>query len=227
MFGFPMRWFEVNPQKLAKAVPGKSDWEKKVNALDLKYGGYDYSCDLRPRLHDEFLAALKSIIVLPARPGVRMLLAGANNGHEIPYFPGYEITAVDLSPRALRELKKSYPNVGVIQSDVCDLPFRDGRFDLYVALRTFQSSGVDIKLAVSECVRVIKDDGCAIVSVPNGYWIDGNVIKGLYRYDELGFNKSAPYAYVDMIRSHFKRLGCVTQMVDAGSELLVQAIKQR
>lgn len=62
-----------------------------------------------------------------------------------------------------------------------NLPFLDDSFDLYVSLRTYNSSFFNVKKSLSEAYRVLKNNGAIIISIANGFFNvkDNNIISGL------------------------------------------------
>jgi len=94
---------------------------------------------------------------------------------------GASITATDISPNALKVLKKNIPIenssfLNILIADMEALPFKDGNFDAVVCAGSLSYG--DRKKVDSEIRRVIK---------PNGYFIcvdtlNNNLIYRFYRY---------------------------------------------
>lgn len=79
------------------------------------------------------------------------------------------IWAIDISPAALKEAKKSHQDVKNIKYLICDaqnLKFPDGKFDLAVCTAVLEHVE-DQKRAVLECYRVLKPEGFLIISTSN------------------------------------------------------------
>lgn len=77
------------------------------------------------------------------------------------------LTGIDINQRFLEHGRINIDkNVNWIQSDVENLPFRDGCFDLVYCLGVLSYLKED-KKAIAEMSRVTKEDGTVIVSVPN------------------------------------------------------------
>ncbi len=166
-----MNWYETKPKKT-------NNFTELTKTYDIKYGDYDYSKDSRAKdatFERTLLAAMGNLA------GKCVLVCGSNSGHEIRLlrkrYPAARFVAVDISLKALMKLP---PEVSRVHASMDDLPFKDAAFDAYLSCRSIQSSGVDLKRAVSEAKRVTK--GKIVVSVPNGYLVKGKIVNGLYNY---------------------------------------------
>ncbi len=56
---------------------------------------------------------------------------------------------------------------------------RSGSQDIYISLRTFQSTYFDRPAALREAYRVVRQGGIVLVSVANGFLEQGSIIPGL------------------------------------------------
>ncbi|MFN0140825.1 MAG: methyltransferase domain-containing protein [Pyrinomonadaceae bacterium] len=102
------------------------------------------------------------------RPDSLILEGGCGMGHLLAYYSdlGFEVVGLDFAVQTLRKLRAKRPELKVCGGDVSHLPFRDKVFDLYYSggvVEHFQG-GADESL--QEAVRVLKDDGIFLVSVP-------------------------------------------------------------
>jgi len=58
----------------------------------------------------------------------------------------------------------------------------DAKYDLYCALRTYESVFFDVRASMKEARRVLKPGGCIVISVSNGYLTsDGGIVRGQIR----------------------------------------------
>ena len=102
----------------------------------------------------------KAIQVLSPRKGDSILIVGAGTGLDLPYLKGdYQITATDLTPAMLNQLKKRAEklemNINVLEMDGQDLQFENNSFDC-VILNLILAVIPDPKKSISETERVLK-----------------------------------------------------------------------
>ncbi|WP_433855252.1 class I SAM-dependent methyltransferase [Streptomyces kronopolitis] len=143
-------------------------------AFDSKYGTYDYAFDARAanlRWTDDFMSVYgkSSTRSLPA---VNVLNVGVGAGYEaVALFADCpQITFVDIAERGLSNISGRIPSSKTVVSSAEDLSaLPDNSYDLYVSLRTYNSSFFDTSAAASEARRVLKSGAVIIVSVANGF----------------------------------------------------------
>jgi len=139
----------------------------------VKYKDYTYENDLRgliPHWEDEVKAILKSFSVNLATSVV--LDVGAGNGLEIPYLfnETLDLIALDVSLQMLEAVKREFPKFRTVHNTAEDMPDIDTEsIDVYISLRTYQSSLFDIPAALREAQRVLKPRGILIISIANGF----------------------------------------------------------
>jgi len=114
-----------------------------------------------------------------------ILITGIGNGHaEEPFLSQVtNFKAVDISEEALRYAESKYPQ-SQMERFCCsaeDLyPIHNNSVDLYISLRTYQSSLFDRRSAIHEAYRVMRNGGLIILSIPTMYINkQGQVIRGL------------------------------------------------
>lgn len=145
-----------------------------AEAFRKKYGLYDYKNDTRslsPNWIEEFRlvyqnAGCKSINTC------HIIDIGVGSGNEaLSLFSNCQnITFVDVAFAGLDQIKQTLPSSSVFVSSASNLSFiSDNEFDLYVSLRTFNSSFFDIEAAVEEAFRVLKPSGIILLSIANGF----------------------------------------------------------
>ncbi len=224
-----MKWQELDIAKLIKIVPGDTKQDKLINAFDIKYGDYDYSDDLRAVSHDELHTILAKTIesIETPKQNIRILIGGANNGYEVQFFHGCEITAIDLSKRALRKLNEKYPFVHTKVMNINSLEFSDSCFDVYCCLRSFQSYGVNLEKAISESIRVVKNKGVCIYSLPNGYIVNGSIQRGMYDPSRKIYNQDLPNLQVKEITSYLDNTNCTYEVQETQSEIVIKVYVEK
>jgi ubiquinone/menaquinone biosynthesis C-methylase UbiE len=118
--------------------------------LPFEHGRYRF---IRPQVFEE---------VGDAR---RILDCGVGTGRNIAFYPpGADVVGVDLCPgmlaQACRRARRLCRRVGLVEADVCDLPFADNSFDAAVATFLFCVLPDDVQVAaLKEIMRVLGPGG--------------------------------------------------------------------
>jgi len=114
---------------------------------------------------------------------LHILNVGIGNGHaEEPFLSQiHSFKAVDISHEALQYARKKYPQMTSFVCPAEDLkPIPNNSVDLYVSLRTYQSTLFDRRAALHEAYRVLRNGGIIVLSVPIMFLRgDGQVLAGL------------------------------------------------
>ncbi|WP_164543611.1 class I SAM-dependent methyltransferase [Streptomyces mobaraensis] len=160
--------------------------EALSEAFDAKYGAYDYAYDARAanvRWTVDFMSVYRRSSTKPL-PTVNVLNVGVGAGHEAAaLFSGCtQVTFVDIAERGLANISERIPSSRTVVSSAEDLSaLPENGYDLYVSLRTYNSSFFDTSAAASEAHRVLKPGAVIILSVANGflYTQRGCVVSGL------------------------------------------------
>lgn len=155
-------------------------------AFDEKYATYNYSDDARSLSIDwknNFLTIYNKLL-LSSMENKDILDVGVGSGNEaIALFSGcHNITFVDIAPNGLEKIKKQIPNSNIVVSRAENLAtLINNSYDIYISLRTYNSSFFNVKQAISEAHRVLKKDGSIIISIANGFLCpeDQYIIPGL------------------------------------------------
>lgn len=131
-------------------------WEKNIN-------GGDFKKDLWVQKYENILDKIS---------GCECLDLGCGIGQFTKYWQdkGFNVTAVDISKKALNKLKENIPNANVKVLDISEkLPFLDSSFDVVFAnLSIHYFDSETTKKVMSEIKRVLKDGGYFIGTV-NSY----------------------------------------------------------
>lgn len=151
-----------------------------------KYSTYDYSDDARcisNTWFSNFLNIYKKIDDEPIEQK-NIINVGVGSGQEAIKLFSFckHITFVDIAKDGLEKISKQIPCAQIICLRAEDLSkFKNSEFDLYISLRTYNSSFFDIDLAIREAKRVLNNKGKIIISIANGflYKKQKNIIPGL------------------------------------------------
>lgn len=155
-------------------------------AFDEKYATYNYSDDARSFSIDwkNNFFTIYNKLLLSSMENKDILDVGVGSGNEaIALFSGcHNITFVDVAPNGLEKIKKQIPNSNIVVSRAENLAtLINNSYDIYISLRTYNSSFFNVKQAISEAYRVLKNGGSIIISIANGFLCPENqyIIPGL------------------------------------------------
>ncbi len=173
-------------------------------AFDNKYSDYDYSYDIRS-INTEWSKLFNTIYKKASNKELsknNILNIGVGSGTEASnlFLDCKNITFVDIAPNGLKKIKTLLPSSKIIQSRAENLSMlEDNSYDLYVSLRTYNSSFFNTKQAIKEAYRILKHDAIAIISISNGFLDtkEKRIIPGII-IPKLGFVDL--YRGLDMIR---------------------------
>lgn len=139
-----------------------------------KYMDYDDEADLRGYIGaawaDEVRTSYEFLGVEPSRSDI--LYVGVSTGRDLslacPRFKS--LRGVDLSTAMLERAALAEPEMTVIRSSAEDLSaVGSSSIDLYLSLRTYQSSLFDSPAALREATRVLRPGGSILLSIPGGF----------------------------------------------------------
>ena len=176
------------------------------DAFDRKYVNYTYAQDARgtDRAWQQDLRSILFKLGADDYTARHVINVGIGNGEEAAGWLEElrHLTIVDAAPQSLAKAQRALPYAQSLQLDAEDLnAIKTGSQQLYVSLRTFQSSFFDIPQALREAHRVLTRGGCIIVSISNafvgedGALIPGHVIPGSALVD-----RERPWSLVKLIR---------------------------
>ncbi len=143
-------------------------------AFNEKYSSYNYSddaCSIDVNWWKNFMYVYRKTTNLNFE-NLNIINVGVGSGNEaITLFSNCNnITFVDIAKNGLQIIKAKIPQsiIHVSPAEKLSSIISDG-YDLYVSLRTFNSSFFSTKNALKEAYRVIKNSGILIISVANGF----------------------------------------------------------
>ena len=121
---------------------------------------YDTFAGFRPQRR-------RSLELLDARPGERVLVDGCGTGADLPFLPaGVDVVATDITPAMVERTKQRAAGLGrAVDARVMDaqaLEFPDASFDA-VVLHLILAVVPDPTAAIREADRVLKPGGRAVV----------------------------------------------------------------
>jgi ubiquinone/menaquinone biosynthesis C-methylase UbiE len=143
-------------------------------SFNSKYGEYSYSDDTRSLALDWKKTFISFYERLSAKPmsTLNILNVGIGSGNEaIALFSNCtNITFIDIARSGLEKIKERIPFSKIIVSSAEDLSsIHNNSHELYVSLRTYNSSFFDINKAILEAHRVLKSNAVIIISIANGF----------------------------------------------------------
>jgi len=175
-------------------------------AFDRKYVDYTYEKDARgliPEWRDDFL----SIVVrmgLGSLNDYRIINVGIGNGTEGDGLLDEiaELTLVDVGPLSLVAARAKLPRARTFVADGERLaPIRTSSQDVYMSLRTYQSSYFDVVNGVREAYRVLRPGGLFVVSVANAFVGDEDaIVSGLVIPHTSIVDRDRPFEVAEKIR---------------------------
>lgn len=201
-------------------------------AFNQKYANYSYDNDIRS-INDEwkktFETCYRKRTSLPLLDN-KILNVGVGGGNEaMALFKNCKnITFVDIAKGGLLKIREAMPWAKIVCASAEKLEgVLDEQFDLYVSLRTYNSSFFDIKQAINEAHRVLKTHSIIILSVANSFiisntnsQINGLIIPGTDFIDVYrGVNK-AKFIANQLEQSDFKSI----DIIYTDTEIFITAI---
>jgi len=191
-------------------------------AYDKKYCDYTYENDYRgisDQWSQEIIDILAYLNISRNLSEYKIIDVGVGNGLEISnLFENVEnLTFVDIAEKSLKHTKELYPRSKTIISPAEHLvDIEDESQDIYISLRTYQSSYFGINDAIKEANRVLKPDGVILISIANGFVDEKHeLIPGLVIPKTQFVDTNRPYELANRIRNRlnllrFKNIGIRT-----------------
>jgi SAM-dependent methyltransferase len=223
-----------HPQILHKITQAREE------AFNIKYGNYDYEKDLREKYITTWYKPILSILKnhnIKNDIEFSVLGVASNNGLELfqvfKDYPKANISVLDLSDVAIKSGQMKYKNIKYIAGNMEDCTLEKSSYDVYLNLRSIHSSGVDIRMTLAECYRILKPNGIAIISVSNGYLTPNEIRKdelvetnGMYDNRIEAFSTDKPYELINKIRVKLDNYGFRFIEIHTGeTEIFIKAIR--
>lgn len=200
--------------------------EARATAFEEKYADRTDEDDERFINIEQWKAEFKSLLhqcgILDLNTQ-RVIDVGIGNGLETKgLFDDIEMfTGVDISGKALAQAERRCPKMHSVVNDAEDL--RDvvsSSQDVYISLRTYQSTLFDIDAALFEAYRVLRPGGIIIISIPATFIGENKrIVKGLLLPESNAVDPDLPYRLVYEIQKmlnllNFDRIGIHTGMFE-------------
>jgi SAM-dependent methyltransferase len=201
-------------------------------AFDAKYGNYDYAYDARSansKWADDFMSVYRESSTTPLAD-LNILNVGVGAGYEATelFSDCSQITFVDIAERGLNNIGRRIPSSKTFVSSAEDLSaLPENSYELYVSLRTYNSSFFDTFKAASEAHRVLKPGAVIIVSVANGFLytqrgcvVPGLIVPGTDFVDLYRGMDTAKLICAELDRAGFKDI----RMIPTNTEIYLSAV---
>ncbi len=115
----------------------------------------------------------------------RILEVGCGSSPNINYLYGDRV-GIDINEKAI-EFMKDYSDAQFLVGSVLDIPFSGESFEMVTCIEVLEHLyEKDVEKAVSELVRVLKPNGCAILATPNYGSILWNIVETAQRITQPG-----------------------------------------
>jgi pyrimidine deaminase RibD-like protein len=185
--------------------------DARAEAFDKKYAERTYDDDGRG-LGDYWKIAVRAIL---ADMGVtdfakrRVVVVGIGNGLEGKdlYADCENMIAVDIGENSLQQARKVLPKAEMQKACAERLSgLQSSSQDIYISLRTYQSSYFDRNAALREAYRVVRQGGIVLVSVANGFLEQGSMIPGLLIPGTAVVDRNLGFRIADQVRSRMSLL---------------------
>jgi SAM-dependent methyltransferase len=203
-----LKYPALDPQMVAQKIA-----DARALAYEQKYAQRSAKDDERHRAFDEWeneLHALLRHLGIRDFARCRAINVGIGNGLEHPfcYRDCQELLGVDLSAKALAQAAQVIPTLATHCAEAEDLQgVASHAFDLYLSLRTYQSTFFDIGEALFSAWRVLANGGRAVISIPYVYVEQGRLLNGLLRPGGHDLDPDLPYEIADTVRRGLQNLG--------------------
>ena len=154
------------------------------NAFNKKYSLYDYKNDVRSindAWSDNFYKACKALSCDLFNENIIDIGVGSGNEASVLFKDCKCITFVDIATDGLKKVKNIIPQSKIIVSSAENLEMiNNNEYDIYISLRTFNSSFFNIEKALNEAKRILKTNSRIMISIANGFLSsNSSIITGL------------------------------------------------
>lgn len=196
--------------------------DARAVAYDKKYAERTYDDDGRGT-GNYWVKSVKEILSdmgAEDYPKKKIIVVGIGNGLEgkALYNNCDQLTVVDIGAKSLEYAKKILPKCEMMVGPAENLhKIQSGSQDVYVSLRTYQSSYFDRGASLREAYRVVRQGGIVLISVANGFLEQGSIIPGLLIPGTQIVDQDLGFRIANQIRSrmsllNFEEIGMCTSL---------------
>lgn len=197
----------------------------RAEAFDKKYAEYTYDNDARG-LGDFWQHEIRNILKefhATDYQQRRVINVGIGNGLEgAGLFDSIRaLTIVDIAPRSLEYAQRHLPNATAVCNEAENLSdIRTSSQDIYISLRTYQSSLFDVLPSIREAYRVVRQGGLVVISISNAFIGEGGaLIHGHIIPRSTAVDQDRPFDVADLIRRklttlRFEEIGVRTGLAE-------------
>jgi pyrimidine deaminase RibD-like protein/SAM-dependent methyltransferase len=185
--------------------------DARAEAFDRKYAERTYDDDGRG-LGDYWAQSVRAILAemgasdFAKRKTVVVGIGNGLEGQEL-YTTCESLIAVDIGEKSLERAAKILPKANMVKAPAEELKnIPSGSQDIYVSLRTYQSTYFDRTAAIREAYRVVAQGGIMLISVANGFLEQGSIIPGLLIPGTAVVDRNLGFRIADQIRSRLSAL---------------------
>ena len=194
--------------------------EARAEAFDKKYADRTYDDDGRG-LGDYWKKSIRRILEeMEAHDfeNRKVIVVGIGNGLEgiDLYNNCRSLIAVDIARKSLKKASRILPNARMLRAPAENLnDISSSSQDIYLSLRTYQSTYFDRNAALREAYRVVRQGGIVIISVANGFLEQGSLIQGLLIPGTTVVDRNLGFQIANQIRNrmsllNFEEIGMCT-----------------
>jgi ubiquinone/menaquinone biosynthesis C-methylase UbiE len=159
---------------------------------------------------DSFTDILRQLNILNDYRNQSVVVVGVGNGIEgkMLYSDINDLSIIDIAPNSLYQAQQLLPQAKAFQERAEQLTsIPDNVFDLYISLRTYQSTYFDIPVSLQEAKRILKDNGIIIISIACGYLNNENkFVYGLLNPYSGILEDNRPSLFLNIIEQHLIQL---------------------
>ena len=185
--------------------------EARAEAFDKKYADRTYEDDGRG-LGNYWKNSLKAILADMGAsdfPRRKIIVVGIGNGLEGKelYSDCKKLIAIDIGKRSLQKAARVLPRAKMIKASAENLKnIPTASQDIYISLRTYQSTYFDRHAALREAYRVVRQGGIVLISIANGFLEQGSLIPGLLIPGTPVVDRDLGFQIADQVRSRMSLL---------------------
>jgi len=138
-----------------------------------------------------------------------VIVVGIGNGNEgrLIYDKIKYLTIIDIASDSLKQAQSIFPHATAYKLNASNLYLFDKSiYDLYISLRTYQSTYFDILKSLKEAKRILRTKGLIIISIPCGYFNNNELISGMYNPHNGILEKERPDTFIEKIIHDLKEI---------------------